>query len=155
MNLDSEDQAWAEREQELRERIWPAFESMDIVLEANSQAGTLLIVEPGVENAHQMRVSFTASQAVADWDDLLNEPIAPRSRVGISDVDFIVGELCRRLWEASVVVSSVVHRLVYERGYFEGVVEPDLPPSRRPTEGLSLRWEIDRSDDKGEPRSQR
>lgn len=135
-----DEQERSRRKKLLQERVWPAFADMDVVLETDPEAGTLLIVEPRTENRHRMSVSFDIDRAVTDWDELLNHPMVTHQRAGASDIDLVVTELRERLWDASQVSSVRVDRLVYENGWFEGVVNPDRPPLRPSFEGMRLRW---------------
>jgi hypothetical protein len=139
----TDEQERSTRKALLSERVWPAFAEMDIVLEADPEAGTLLVTEPRNVTRHRMRVSFDVDRAVSDWDDLLNNPMVWPRRAGSSDVDLVVMELCERLWDASGVASVRVDRLVYENGWFEGVVNPDLPPLWPSLDGMQLRWVIE------------
>lgn len=134
------EQERSRRKKLLQERVWPAFAEMDVVLETDPEAGTLLVVEPRTGDRHRMSVSFDIDQAVTDWDELLDHPMVTHQTVGASDIDLVVTELLERLWDASQVSSVRVNRLVYENGWFEGVVDPDLPPLWPSFEGMRLRW---------------
>ncbi len=137
------------RKRVLKERVWAAFEAEEFVLELDPDVGRLLVREPTHGSTHRMSVVFDVDRAVADWDELLTNPLNPIDHTGWSEVDIVVAELVERLWDGAMVVSPVVDRLVYENGYFEGRADPSrLIPRPVLAEG-PFKWVL--SDDENPP----
>jgi hypothetical protein len=142
----NDDALFSFRKSALEKRIWAAFEAQDFVLEADRHTGVLLIREPTHGSTHQMTVEFDVDRAVADWDELLINPLISSDRAGRSEVDIVVSELIQRLWDGANVVSIVVDRLVYKDGYFEGVPDPKRRTRNSGPEEEAFKWVLDQSE---------